>query len=107
MAATNRTIAGIVSDAVVSASIVSAGVWIYSVAVFAEDDKNLFLQAVFFSYLASIFVATRFYSGRVLVLRVIRWVCEHLSFPRGLYMTIVYAVVCSIVALVQFARWLY
>lgn len=107
MAAKSKVIAKLIPDIVVSGAIVGATIWLYSVAVSAAGDANLYWQSAFFFFVAAAFLAARYYSDKVSLLRLIRWVCETISFPRGLYMTVVYAVLFAAVAIVQFIRWMF
>ncbi len=107
MAAQSKVSSKLVLDIIVSSSAIGISVYLYSVAVSAEGDANLFWQSAFFFFVAAIFLAARYYSGAVSLLRLIRWVCETISFPRGLYMTVVYAGLFGTVALIQFLRWIF
>jgi hypothetical protein len=93
-------------DVAVSLAFVLALALLYRVAVSVEGAGHLFWEAAFFFVLAAAFFSARYYSEQVSLLGVIRWICERSSFPRGLYMTVVYAMVFAGVALIQLARWL-
>ena len=102
-----RGLAKLALDVVLSSVLIGVCIYLYSIAVLAPENEHLFWQAGFFFFLAVVFLAACFYSNFVTLLRLIRWVCVTISFPRGSYMTIVYAGLFGMIGLIQISRWVF
>lgn len=96
----------VVVDVSFSLAITSFLVLLYLKAVSSGPDGRLFWEAAFFFALAAVFLLAKEYANRSSLLRLVRWIYETISFPRGPYMAFVYAFVFGAVGVVQLYRWL-
>lgn len=107
MAVNKKSVFSVSVDVLISLAFIAVCVLLFSTAIAVERRANLYWQAAFFFVVSAMFLSARYYSEQITLLKFIRWICETLSFPRGLYMTLIYSGLFGAVALIQLIRWMF
>lgn len=91
----------------VTVFLVTAEIYSYNYAASDNGPDRLFREAIFF-FLNSFFIFLAYdYSRLSVIFKLIRWICENLSFPRGGFMIYVYSACFFAVGIIQAIRWIF